>query len=260
MKVMSCNIQLNDVVNVNADDVAFWVGQFAEHAAFIAALLNAEAAPRLSEEARHYAMKFREEAARGVEYDSNLLLKYFAFLVLLKSKLHKIPQVVTDIKDKHFCHLVKHYLMELTYFIRLANGKLQVWEDIEFWIYEAIDHILLFASLMGDEYPERKLLRKFAKRLKAAWKLGKQHPFILKALVKELMMHGEFIGRVRDLARSAAIRLDANMVLHEMRETDRGIERIKFYLQNIYPLGAEHKHKTEVIAMAKEEVVVIERQ
>jgi hypothetical protein len=255
---MSCTIHLNDVVNIQADDVAFWLGQFAEHAEILARLLNAEAAPRLAEEAGHLAAKFREELARGNgQYDAMVILKFFAFLAHLKHMLHKIHKIVMGMKVKHFCRLVKHFLFELTYFVRLANGKIQVWEDIAFWVFEAIGHMRLFSALM-DEQPERKMLRMKMEKLMCVWKLVKHHPRLLKLLLAELAMHGEMIGRVRGYIRGMATYADLDLVLHEMRETDRGIARIKFFLENLDPMDigkeAKHKHMTVV---AKEEVIVI---
>lgn len=230
---MSRTLNLTDIVPATAEDVAFWLGQFIEHALFLSKLLNPDVAPVLKHEAHELFMILNEDAKRSrFQYNENTLILLYALLLTVHNKIDDIPDLNIEISAKDFHDLVNHMLLEQTYFIRLVHNKVTVRDELLFWAQESAEHLTLVSDLLpeGDLKENVALL---SDRANEIYSRGIAEPHILLELVNLLRDEMPASAEVYSAIIQGEVPVDRDMLLHERRESERALTRVELILSNL---------------------------
>jgi len=241
---MTSSSNLFDIIQVTHDDIKFWTFQLTEHALFLHLLLNPQAVPELKNEAKHLHNAWNEHRQKCKDLNpkkcscipdgyigflklSNAL---YALLETIHSKIGVIPNINLDIPSDDFHALIRHMLMEQTYFVRLVEGKITMKEELLFWLQENAEHMTLISHLLpfGPLKDQAANIADILGRTKDA-ALQNSGYFINEVTL--IRAANESAMNVHNAIVSGQV-LTINQIMldHEIREAIKGEERVRYLL------------------------------
>ena len=227
MEIMTTSFNLNNRVQANVKDIELWMNQFVEHALFLSQLLDPIKVPGLQEEAHEIHEQLKGLLIiGGVERVAKLLNYLFALLVTIHNKTdHNIN---LKISSDDFHDLVKHMMLEQSYFTRLVAGKITIKEEVEFWAEESAGHL----TLISHELPEGT----FKHNIQQLVQFLKSTPAdsnMIAQVVQGLEIEATYTQELLDSVIKGKIKVDKAMLEHEMRESNWGLYRLKYFVGNM---------------------------
>ena len=235
IKIMATNNTINPnllrIVQASPCDIDFWSQQLTEHALFLHRLLNPQTVPGLKEEARQlYASWYNVLQKRPIAYNATLINNTYGLLETVHNKISQINPINVELPVNDFHALVRHMLLEQTYFVRLVDGKMTVKEELLFWAQENAEHTELVSHLLPPgELKDRSALLADAlnrNRVMANYDASYFVPEL------ELIQNSNLgAGVIHGAVHSGQIRtVNDQMLEHEMREARKGEERVQYLL------------------------------
>lgn len=231
---MSSNSNFSHLVQVSQCDIDFWTQQLTEHILFLHKLLNPDAVPILKEEAKtHYSTWYCLLKQSPVRYDAGLLNSLYAFLETIHNKLGERNQNIPinlELSTKDFHALVKHMILEQTYYVRLAEGKMTIKDELLFWAQENAEHTELVSHLLPlgnlkDQTSE------IADSLKRTRVLANYDQIYFSDELSLIKRSNEAAGIIHQAVHTGRIQtINDAMLEHEMREAQKGEQRVQYLL------------------------------
>lgn len=242
---MSSNPDLLRIVRVSQCDVDFWTQQITEHILFIHKLLNPDAVPALKQEAKiHYSTFYNVLNQKPVRYDANMFNSLYAFLETIHNKICERNDtgdqtsiikgvgapINVELSTDDFHALVKHMILEQTYFVRLVEGKMTIKDELLFWSQENSQHTELVSHLLapGDFKDQAAEIAHSLKRNRILSNYDEIYFSDELALIKR---SNSAAGVVHGAVHAGEIRtVNDAMLEHEMREGQKGEQRVEYLL------------------------------
>lgn len=225
---------LNNFIQPVADDITFWRVQISEHALFLSNLLNPNTAYDLKREATQFYMRSvnsQTQMTRGT-YDVNFMSLFYAFLETVHNKIPDIPDINLVLSLDDFHDLVKHMILEHTYVVRLLGGQMTVKEELLFWLQENAEHMTLVSNLL----PQGQLKEdsgRIADALRCAHNASLHDHSYLLTSSNVVRASIEAASLVNNEIISGRVNIDQQMLLHEIRESNRSLDRINSLLKGM---------------------------
>lgn len=218
---------MESIIGPSTNDVSFWMGQITEHALFLSKLLNPATVMELKREANDY---YLQASSKRNSYDPEFLTLFYAFLETIKTKAKDIKNINLEISHDDFCDLVKHMILEQTYFVRLVNNKMTVKEEIMFWLQEAIEHTTLVSHLLPTGQLKLKAIE-VAQSLRDIRTAALSNPEYLLYSLQAIKVSIEAALMVNNEIIAHKVNIDQSMLFHEIRESEYGFQRIGSLIQ-----------------------------
>lgn len=240
---MSPNPNLLRIVEVSQSDIDFWTQQLTEHILFIQKLLNHDAVPALKQEAKnHYSAWYRLLNENPVRYDASMLNSLYAFLETIHGKIGERTQtgdkkviiqsapINVELSIDDFHSLVKHMILEQTYFVRLVEGKMTIKDELLFWAQENAQHTELVAHLLPPGDLKNQAVE-IADSLKRTRVLANYDEVYFSDELSTIKRSNGVAGVVHAAVHTGQIRtINDAMLEHEMREGQKGEQRVQYLL------------------------------
>lgn len=223
---------LNNFIQPVADDSTFWKHQITEHALFLSNKLNPNTASELKHEATQFYLMSVNNRTSESSYNANYMNLFYAFLETIRNKIPDIPNINLEISTDDFYDLVRHMILEHTYVVRLLNGQMTVKEELLFWLQESAEHMLLLTNLL-PEGQLREESGRIAEILRETRDAALDNPAYLLNSSNIIKASLEAAALINNDIISGRVQIDQQMLFHEIREANRGLERINSLLQGI---------------------------
>ena len=224
---MTTSLNLNDRVQANVKDIDLWMNQFVEHALFLSQLLDPVKVPGLQEEAREIHEQLKGLLIiGGVERVAKLLNYLFALLVTVHNKTGRNINLKISTDDFH--DLVNHMMLEQAYFTRLVAGKITIKEEVEFWAEESAGHL----TLISHDLPEG-TLKSDIQQLVQFLKSTHDSPNMINRVEQALEVEATYTQELLNSVIKGEVKVDKAMLEHEMRESNWGLYRLKYFISNM---------------------------
>lgn len=223
---MTASSYLYNIVQPTQDDVFFWKEQAIGHALYLSTMLNP--ANDLRKEAADFYTKI---TSPRLSYDAVFMLQFFAFLEVVRSKVYDVPNITVETSNDNFYLSICHIIMEHTYTARLLGGRMTVKEEVIFWLDENSSHLELIARIISDDMMRSEALVIIDRINQAKEGISRNDvSFIPIALniIKAALDYGNILYNE---AAAKRIDLDKRMVLHEVKESNRAVNRLKIFVQ-----------------------------
>ena len=229
-KIMSATNRLNNRVQPDDRIIEFWLGQFVEHALFLARLLDPNVVPELKQEAHELFLRLNEVVrANRADQGTRLLISLYALLLTIHNKQKEIPNLNLEIPADDFHDLLNHMLLEQTYFVRLTSNKMTIKEELAFYAQESAEHLTLVANLL-PEGELKQSLQQIADQLNNLRVQGVENPLVLSQVAQVLEIEPSYTAQVNEAVLRGEVAIDKDMLAHEIRESTIGLERVRFFV------------------------------
>lgn len=231
---MATNLNLTRKIQAKDCDVEFWTQQLAQHALFIHDLLDPQVVPDLKEEAKMlYSGWYSQLQNNPVKYNPVLSNSQFAFLEATHNRLSQgIPLNMGILRDD-LHDLLRHMILEQTFFVRLVQGRVSINEEIQFWLQENREHTALVSRLLPAG-PLKNQIIDLSDRLESTRSLTNfDIPYLLSELdLVRISNQGAMI--VHNAVHAGQItEINDAMLEHEIREAQKGEERLTYLISRL---------------------------
>lgn len=229
-------LTLSTRIQPSYHEIVFWSNQIREHVFIVNSYLNDQTAFHVKEEAKRlyagWSDLLCEYPSKDVQFSCWLLLKTYEFLELVKNKIRHEPAIYIGISGEDFHALIDHMIVEQTYFVRLASGKVTVQEELIFWAQENAEHTaLLSKSLPCGELKDTMLgVSDLLFKIKI---VGSQNPAVFADELNLLHYSDNAALNVHKYVHSGELKLDDRILEHELREAKIGEQRVAFLLKGL---------------------------
>lgn len=194
------------------DDVFFWLGQFRDHALFLFLLLDDQRVPQLKWTAYDLYMHW--------SFDEVWLRKFSDLQMRILKLIDQDINVILSPAD--FESLVEHMLKEFIFYLQLIAGQMTPEDEINFWTQENAEHTELAGHLLPPGRLKNQTLQ-LSQQLKTAPR-DQLLPLIQTSNMSALQLDKLIrAGQVRTV-------LDPMMLEHEIKEAQRGEQRLRILL------------------------------
>lgn len=148
-KIMTAVVPLDAHVHLDDKTNRFWSYQFAQDCQLLHAILDAGVVPKLKEEAGMlYAGWFCMLQKPCPHYNPVATNSQFALLSALYNLTTRGYRLTEALSLDDFQFYICHMLFELTFYVRLAQDRICVKDELNFWFQEAAEHTTLVARLL----------------------------------------------------------------------------------------------------------------
>ncbi|CAH6419331.1 Hypothetical protein HVR_LOCUS535 [uncultured virus] len=228
---MASNPNLDRKIQVSQCDVDFWTQQLAQHALFLQDLIDPQVAPDLVEEAKMlYTGWYKQLQNKPVGYNPVFSNSQYSLLEGAHNRLSQGLPINNGISQDDLHDLLRHMVLEQTFFVRLVQGRMTVRNEIQFWIQENREHTALISRLLPPG-PFKDQIINLSDRLDASRAVTN---FDLAYLNEELnLIKASNQGAItvhNALHAGQIVGLNDAMLEHEMREAQKGEERLTYLI------------------------------
>lgn len=220
--------KLNGIVKATQCDTDFWMYQIAQHALFLSKLLDGDYVPKLKDEAAAlYKELYCTVKEPVIQYNCKLLTSMYALLFTISGRTHNESGLTKELSDEDFRTLIQHMIIEQTYYVRLYAGQLTVEDELLFWSRENEQHTKLVAHLLPPS-DLRDRLAVMSDSVRENNLLSNMDPMYFSDELG-LITHSNQLASVvhAGVLDGSITSVDRDTLEHEMREAQRGEERIK---------------------------------
>lgn len=231
---MNTNPNLLITVEVSQSDVDFWSKQICEHILFIIKFLDPNVAPSLVQEGKElYASWYNLVQRTPIPYNPGLINRLYAFFEYIRNKMDHNPPIYIGISREEFSHLISHYILEQTYYVRLVEDKMTVREELSFWFRENSDHAQFVANRLPCGDLKDQLIEISKLFLDPAIVIGNTPPYFGNGLIllRESNARLILIDNAMKSGQVVSTDLSAEMLEHELREGLKGERRVSFLIR-----------------------------
>lgn len=131
-----------------------------------------------------------------------------------------------NISTEDLTSLVKHMILEQTYFVRLNEGNITVADELQFWFQENREHIDLLSHLLPNGELKTHVIHLVNQSFEYPDDFKYQSDVIdISDRTTDIIHNDIHSGRIKSI--------DDKMLEHEMRETKRGKQRIIYLISNL---------------------------
>src|SRR5690242_11954232 len=124
---MTSNPGIDRMIQVSQNDIDFWTQQLAEHALFMTNLINPQIAPDLVEEAKMlYTGWYEHLQNKPVKYNPVFSNSQYALLETAHNRISQGLPINKDISQDDFHDLLRHMILEQTFFVRLVQNRMTI--------------------------------------------------------------------------------------------------------------------------------------
>ena len=214
---------LDRKIQVSQCDIDFWTQQLAQHALFLQDLFNPQNAGDLIEEAKMLCIGWSNQLKKNpIEYNPILSNSQYSLLHAAKSRLSRGVPINNKISGDDLHDLLHHMILEQTFFVRLAQGRMTIGEELQFWVQENREHTDFVSRFLPDGILKDEI-SDLVDKLEDHYELP-ENLKLIRASNKAMM-------EVHNAVHSKQITaIDDAMLEHEIREAKKGEQRVSFLL------------------------------
>ena len=212
---------LSKIVVATDDDTTFWKDRFIEHVTFLYSMLNEREVPEL----KYEALELSSFLKSGSKIDPIHISLLYAFLETINNEIDDVVDINNALSRDDFRDLVRHMIIEQTYYVRLISGKITVKDELLFWLQETAEHMSLISNLLPHG-PLRTQTSQAADILKRTRSHAIKNPLYLMVEADLIKSANRSAYLVNDAILSGKVQIDDEMLIHEIKESTRGEERV----------------------------------